>query len=126
MFPFIKEMNNAYSASDLVISRSGALTLAELSATGKAAILIPSPNVADDHQTKNALSYTNKNAAVLVKNTDLRTALLPTILSTISDKSLMNTLEENIKKFHQPEVCKLIVENIYEILNTTKKNPNAK
>lgn len=121
MFPFIKEMNNAYSASDLVISRSGALTLAELSAIGKAAILVPSPNVADDHQTKNALSYTKKNAAILIKNTDLHTMLLPIISSTISDKSLMNSLEKNIKEFHQPNVCKLIVEYIYEISNTTKR-----
>jgi UDP-N-acetylglucosamine--N-acetylmuramyl-(pentapeptide) pyrophosphoryl-undecaprenol N-acetylglucosamine transferase len=68
VFDFIREMDLAYAAADIIVSRAGAMSISELCLTGKAVVLIPSPNVSEDHQTKNAMSLVNKNAAVLLKD----------------------------------------------------------
>jgi UDP-N-acetylglucosamine--N-acetylmuramyl-(pentapeptide) pyrophosphoryl-undecaprenol N-acetylglucosamine transferase len=96
--PFIYEMDLAYAAADLVISRAGALSIAELQLTGKATILVPSPNVSEDHQTKNALALTNINAAVLVKDNDALNTLVQTAIDLMEDLPKRKELSAQITK----------------------------
>jgi len=100
--PFISEMDRAYAAADIVVSRAGALAISELCATGKPSILVPSPNVAEDHQTKNALALTTRDAAILVSDKDAPEMLLTTILNLADDISLQQKLSNNISRlaFH--------------------------
>jgi len=107
IMPFIDNMNAAYSAADLVLSRAGAISLAELTLIGKAAILVPSPNVTDDHQTHNAVSFAEQNAALVVKETDIN-ELWNHILILMNNPELRNSLEENIKKLSRPNAAKEI------------------
>lgn len=94
---FIYEMDLAYAVADLVISRAGALSIAELQLCGKATILVPSPNVSEDHQTKNAMALVNKQAAVLVKDTEAESQLVPQALDLLANPAAMQQLQENIK-----------------------------
>ncbi|GIV26379.1 MAG: UDP-N-acetylglucosamine--N-acetylmuramyl-(pentapeptide) pyrophosphoryl-undecaprenol N-acetylglucosamine transferase [Bacteroidia bacterium] len=119
---FIYEMNLAYAAADLIISRAGASTIAELAMVGKPTILIPSPNVTDDHQTKNALSLVHQNAAILVKDNEVTQKLIPTIDKILNDLSLQNELSKNIKKLSQPDAANLIVQTILNDLKSLKHN----
>ncbi len=96
--PFIYEMDLAYAAADLVISRAGALSIAELQLTGKATILVPSPNVSEDHQTKNALALTKNNAAVLVKDNEALNTLVQTAIDLMEDKGRRDLLSAQIAK----------------------------
>jgi UDP-N-acetylglucosamine--N-acetylmuramyl-(pentapeptide) pyrophosphoryl-undecaprenol N-acetylglucosamine transferase len=96
--PFIYEMDLAYAAADLVISRAGALSIAELQLTGKATILVPSPNVSEDHQTKNALALTKNNAAVLVKDNEALNTLVQTAIDLMDDEGKRNQLSVQIAK----------------------------
>ena len=95
---FITEMNFAYSVADVIISRAGAGTIAELSIIGKASVLVPSPNVAEDHQTKNAIALVQKKASILVKDKDAKEQLIPTTLSLLSNKDKMKSLSKNISE----------------------------
>jgi UDP-N-acetylglucosamine--N-acetylmuramyl-(pentapeptide) pyrophosphoryl-undecaprenol N-acetylglucosamine transferase len=94
---FIKEMNFAYSAADIIISRAGALSISELCIVGKPAVLIPSPNVSEDHQTKNAMALVNKNAAIIIKDTEAKDKLGEVVLNLLNDKDKLNDLSVNIK-----------------------------
>jgi UDP-N-acetylglucosamine--N-acetylmuramyl-(pentapeptide) pyrophosphoryl-undecaprenol N-acetylglucosamine transferase len=94
---FIKEMNMAYAAADIVISRAGALSVSELCIIGKPVILIPSPNVAEDHQAKNALALVNRNAALLIRDSDAREKLGETVTALLKDKEKMESLAKNIR-----------------------------
>ena len=105
---FIDRMDLAYAAADLVIARAGALTISELCTSGKAAILIPSPNVAEDHQTSNAMSLVKKDAAVLVKDSDAREILVKTALDLLKDEKRIQELEINIKKLAMPDASERI------------------
>jgi UDP-N-acetylglucosamine--N-acetylmuramyl-(pentapeptide) pyrophosphoryl-undecaprenol N-acetylglucosamine transferase len=96
--PFIYEMDLAYAAADLVISRAGALSIAELQLTGKATILVPSPNVSEDHQTKNAMALTKNNAAVLVKDNEALNTLVQTAIDLMEDEGKRNLLSAHIAK----------------------------
>ncbi len=111
MVPFIEKMNLAYSLADLVVSRSGAGTLSELAVTGKPVILVPSPNVAEDHQTKNALSFAERNAAVLLPEKDLN-RLYDKIIEVIKNPGNLKAMQENIKQLAQPDAVQIIVEEI--------------
>lgn len=93
---FIGSMDAAYAAADLVISRAGAGSISEFCLLGKAVILVPSPNVAEDHQTKNALALVDKDAALYVKDTDATTALVALALTTIKDEDKLAQLRTNI------------------------------
>jgi UDP-N-acetylglucosamine--N-acetylmuramyl-(pentapeptide) pyrophosphoryl-undecaprenol N-acetylglucosamine transferase len=93
---FISSMDAAYAAADLVISRAGAGSISEFCLLGKAVILVPSPNVAEDHQTKNALALVNRDAALYVKDADAVARLLPLALETIGDEVLLSSLRKNI------------------------------
>lgn len=93
---FIDRMDLAYAAADLVVSRAGAIAVSEICAVQKPAILIPSPNVAEDHQTKNALALTNNHAAVLITDNEAREKLVPAIVEIIYDEKKKHTLKERI------------------------------
>ena len=103
---FIKRMDLAYSLADLVISRAGALSISELTLAGKPSILVPSPNVSEDHQTKNAMSLVNKSAAILVEDKDTD-SLLRTALDLLKQENQLNTISKNAKKMGKPNACLL-------------------
>jgi len=113
---FIGRMDLAYAAADVVISRAGALSVSELCIVKKPSILVPSPNVAEDHQTKNAMSLVNKNAAVLVKDSEAANILVPEVLSLIENQALMNELSENIGKLAKPNAAVSIREEVMKII----------
>ena len=93
---FISSMDAAYAAADLVISRAGAGSISEFCLLGKAVILVPSPNVSEDHQTKNALALVSKDAALYVKDVDAPTALIPLALDAVKDEARLSALSQNI------------------------------
>jgi UDP-N-acetylglucosamine--N-acetylmuramyl-(pentapeptide) pyrophosphoryl-undecaprenol N-acetylglucosamine transferase len=115
---FIDRMDFAYSVADLVISRAGAGTISELSMLGKPVILVPSPNVSEDHQTKNAMSLVGKEAAILVKDDQAIKDLIPLALSTINDSKELEKLSNNITKIGIANSDELIVDEIYKILES--------
>jgi UDP-N-acetylglucosamine--N-acetylmuramyl-(pentapeptide) pyrophosphoryl-undecaprenol N-acetylglucosamine transferase len=98
VYGFINRMDYAYAAADIIISRSGAGTISELCLVGKPVILIPSPNVAEDHQTRNAEALTTRNAALLIKDNKASETLVDEAIKLISDKSRRDMLSENILK----------------------------
>ncbi len=115
---FIYEMDFAYAAADIIISRAGASTLAELSIVGKPAILIPSPNVTNDHQTKNALAFIKKDAAIMIKDTDAIQELPTQLRQILNNHTLQQKLSENIQKLAKPNSTDIIAQNILvDILN---------
>ncbi len=109
---FVKEMDLAYAAADLVISRAGAIAVSEICIAGKPVILVPSPNVAEDHQTKNAQALVSKDAAVLVKDVDASTKLVDTALSLMQDNLRCAALSANILKLARPDATAAIVNEI--------------
>ena len=95
---FIKEMDLAYAAADIIVSRAGAIAISELCCVGKPIILVPSPNVSENHQYKNAQSLVNKNAALLVEDKEASRKLVSTLMELVKDNSLQQSLSSNIKK----------------------------
>ncbi len=116
VFDFLKEMDLAYAAADVVISRSGALAVSELCIAGKPCILVPSPNVAEDHQTKNALALTEKDAAIMVSDKEARTRLVDEALKLLYDEHLAKKLSENISLLARPSATDDIVDVIEGIV----------
>ncbi len=114
---FIKDMAGAYAVADLVISRAGAGSISEFCLLKKPVILVPSPNVAEDHQTKNALALVNKNAAIYVKDSEAMEKLIPEALQTVVDKNKLQELSENIYKLALPDSASIIAK---EVLNLIK------
>ncbi len=114
-FEFLKEMDLAYAVADVVISRAGALSISEICITGKPAIFVPSPNVAEDHQTKNAMALVKEKAALLVKDNDAVTNLVPEALKLIYNEGLKKTLSTNIKRFARPNAAENIVREVINI-----------
>ena len=96
-YSFISEMDKAYAVADIIVSRSGAIAIAELCCIGKPVILVPSPNVAEDHQYKNAQSLVNKNASLLVKDDQVNRKLVEVIVRLLKDDTLRDSLSHNIK-----------------------------
>jgi UDP-N-acetylglucosamine--N-acetylmuramyl-(pentapeptide) pyrophosphoryl-undecaprenol N-acetylglucosamine transferase len=94
--PFIDDMAACYAAADIVVCRAGALTISELSILGKPCILVPSPNVAEDHQTHNAMALVNKGAAEMIKDNEALISLVPKMLSLLDDKSRQEQLSKNL------------------------------
>jgi UDP-N-acetylglucosamine--N-acetylmuramyl-(pentapeptide) pyrophosphoryl-undecaprenol N-acetylglucosamine transferase len=115
-FDFINRMDMAYSAADVIISRAGAATISELCLLGKPVILVPSPNVAEDHQTKNAMSLVKNNAAMMVTDKDAPDKLVLQALELMYDQSLRSTLGSNCKKLALPGSATKIVDEIYNIV----------
>lgn len=114
---FIKEMELAYAMADLVISRAGALSISELTVVGKPAILVPSPNVAEDHQTKNAMALVNINAAKMVLDSEAENKLVDLAIETITDKELLAEMHNKLKLLAKPNATELIVEEIEKIIS---------
>ena len=109
-------MDMAYKAADLVISRAGASSLSELSALGKACILVPSPNVTEDHQTKNAMALVSKNAAEIVKDANAEQDLIPTALNLMVNKTKLAELEKNILSLGRPNATDAIIKEIEKLI----------
>ncbi len=110
--PFIKEMPLAYGAADVVVSRAGALSISELCLAAKPSILVPSPNVAEDHQTKNALTLVQENAAVLVRDVQAQQELVPAVLSLLSDEARQQELRTQIARLGKPNAAENIAKEI--------------
>jgi len=113
---FIDRMDLAYAAADVIISRAGASSVSELCLVGKPVIFIPSPNVAEDHQTKNAKAIVDKNGALMMKENELDTQFTSTFNRLLGDKILQESLGENIKKMAMPNATKDIVDEIIKLI----------
>ncbi len=113
---FIEKMNFAYAAADLVISRAGAMSISELSVCGKACIFVPLPSAAEDHQTINAMSLVNKNAALLVKNAEAPQELKNVAIATLQDEAKMNQLANNIQKFAAFDAAAVIASEVLKLV----------
>ncbi len=113
---FIGKMELAYAAADVVISRSGASSVSELCAAHKAVVFVPSPNVAEDHQTHNAMALVNKGAALIVKDADAMEKMIPTALSLLGDPQKIKELEENAGKMALPDAALKIAEEVYKLI----------
>ncbi len=114
-FDFIGRMDLAYAAADVVISRSGASTVSELCALGKAVIFVPSPNVAEDHQTHNAMALVRKDAALIVKDAEAGEKLLPAALELLGDPEKIAAMERNILKLALTDAANVICEEAYKL-----------
>ena len=115
-YDFIGRMDLAYAAADVVISRSGASTVSELCAMGKAAVFVPSPNVAEDHQTHNALALVRKEAAMLVKDAEAVDELLPTAIDLANTPERIATLERNAEAMALRNAAQVICDEIYKLV----------
>ena len=109
---FLSDMPDRYANANLVISRAGASSISELCLLGKPAILVPSPNVAEDHQTHNAMALVNKDAAVLVRDVEAVDKLIPTALELLQDDQRLQTLHTNILQLAQKDSAKRIAEEV--------------
>ena len=114
--PFIENMNDAYAVADVIISRAGASSVSELCVVGKPVIFVPSPNVAEDHQTKNAQAIADEKAAILIKETELKDNFQKIFLEILNDKEKRKILSENIKALAKPNATKQIVDEIIKII----------
>ena len=114
--PFISNMDMAYRAADLVVSRAGASSISELQLLGKATILVPSPNVAEDHQTKNALALVNRDAAIMVRDADASSQLVDTMLATVVDSDHIASLSNNVSKMALRDAAERIVDEVAKII----------
>ena len=115
-YDFIARMDLAYAAADVVISRSGASTVSELCAMGKATVFVPSPNVAEDHQTHNAMALVRKDAALLVKDSEAPEKLLPAALSLLQSPERIRQLEQNALAMALTDASQIICDEIYKVI----------
>ena len=113
---FIDRMDLVYAAADFIISRAGASSVSELCLVGKPVIFIPSPNVAEDHQTKNAKAIVDKKGAIIIKESELDSSFESIFSNLISNENLQKELSENIKKLAKPNATKEIVEQIIKLI----------
>ena len=112
---FISDMGAAYKAADLVISRAGASSISEFCLIGKPVILVPSPNVAEDHQTKNALALSTRNAAIYVKDAEAPATLLELAVKTVNDGAKLKSLSENVLKLALPDSADIIAKEVIKL-----------
>lgn len=117
---FISDMGAAYKAADLVISRAGASSISEFCLIGKPVILVPSPNVAEDHQTKNALALVDKDAALYVKDADAPDKVISLALDTVKDDARLAALSANIKKLALPDSADVIADEVIRLARSGK------
>ena len=113
---FIQRMDLAYAAADIVITRSGASSISELCVAGKACIFVPSPNVTEDHQTHNAMALVNKDAGMIVKDSEAVENLMKTACGLIADGEKIAMMEKNIVKLAKSDAAMTIVDEVYKIL----------
>ncbi len=112
---FISDMRQAYAAADLVISRAGAGSISEFCLLGKPVVLVPSPNVAEDHQTKNALALVQKEAALYVPDADARRTLLPLAINTVTDHDKLDSLSRHIRQLAKPNAASDIADEVIRL-----------
>ena len=112
---FISDMGAAYKAADLVISRAGASSISEFCLIGKPVILVPSPNVAEDHQTKNALALVQKDAALYVKDEEVSRTLLPLAINTVKERQRLAQLSDNIRQLARPNAASDIADEVIRL-----------
>lgn len=117
---FIKDMAAAYAAADLVISRAGAGSISEFCLLQKPVILVPSPNVAEDHQTKNALALVNKQAAIYVKDSEAEATLMDVALATVNNDQQLKELSENITQLALPDSARIIAQEVIRLAEASK------
>ena len=117
---FISKMDLAYAAADIVVSRAGAISLSELAIVKKPCILVPSPNVAEDHQTKNAMALTKQGAAILVKDNEAREKLGAEIISLMNDIQNQNKLSESISRLAFPNSAEVIANEVIKLVQNRK------
>jgi UDP-N-acetylglucosamine--N-acetylmuramyl-(pentapeptide) pyrophosphoryl-undecaprenol N-acetylglucosamine transferase len=110
--PFIKNMNDAYSMADVIVSRAGALAIAELCVVGVPTILVPFPFAAEDHQTKNAQALVDKDAAIMIPDSQAENKLMDQLINLIQDEGKCKILGENILKLAQPDAIDMIIKEI--------------
>lgn len=115
---FLSDMPDRYAQADLVISRAGASSISELCLLGKPCILVPSPNVAEDHQTHNAMALVRKDAAVLVKDAEAKDKLVATALQLLADDRRLQTLHTNILTLAQPDSARRIAEEVLKLVDS--------
>ena len=113
---FIKRMDLAYAAADVVISRSGASSISELCAAHKAAIFVPSPNVTEDHQTHNAMALVNKEAGMIVKDSEAAEKLMKTACGLIGNPEKIALIEKNVATLAKSDAAMTIAEHIYKTI----------
>ena len=113
---FISDMGAAYKAADLVISRAGASSISEFQLIGKPVILVPSPNVAEDHQTKNAMALVNKDAALCVKDAEAPDTLIKLALETITNDEKLASLSEHVKKMGLKDSAEIIADEVIKLI----------
>lgn len=116
VLPYIERMDLAYAVADIVISRAGASSVSELAIVGKPVVFIPSPHVAEDHQTKNAKALVDKNAAIMIPETELKERFLIEMGSLLTDSDRKQELSANIKLFAKPDATKQIVSEIKQLI----------
>jgi len=114
---FITDMGAAYRAADLVISRAGASSVSEFCLIGKPVIMVPSPNVTEDHQTKNAMALVNKQAALIVRDADAKQQLIELAIKTVEDDAKLRSLSENVLKLALPDSSNVIALEVIKIAN---------
>lgn len=119
--PFISNMDMAYRATDLVISRAGASSISELQLLGKPSILVPSPNVAEDHQTKNALALANRDAAIMVTDAEAPEKLVDAMLATVNDEDKLHSLSANVLRMALLNSAERIVDEVEKIIKENEK-----
>lgn len=115
---FISDMALAYSAADIIVSRAGAIAISELAIAKKPVILVPFPFAAEDHQTVNAKSLVEKNAAKMVRDTGMKESFLPTLLEICENENLQKEMSENLEFFAKPEATEQIVDEIFKKIKT--------
>ena len=119
--PFIADMDVAYRAADLVVGRAGASSISELQLLGKPSILVPSPNVAEDHQTKNAMALVDKKAALMIRDVDAVNVLVGKMIDTVLDDELLSSLSANVAGMALPDAAGHIVDCMESILKGSSK-----
>ena len=112
---FISDMGAAYKAADIVVSRAGAGSISEFCILGKPVLLAPSPNVAEDHQTRNAMALVNKQAALYVKDVEAAKLLLPLAVDTVKDDTKLQSLHESIQKMALPDSADIIAKEVIKL-----------
>ena len=116
LLPFIDRMDYAYEIADVVISRSGACTVSELCLAKKPTLFVPSPNVAEDHQTKNAMALVDKEAAMMVRDVEAVDCGVATALKMVGDEALLSKLSENIAKLATPDAAERVADEIVKLI----------
>lgn len=117
LLPFLQRMDYAYAAADIIVARAGAGTISELCVIGKPVLLVPSPNVAEDHQTKNAAALAQKNAAKLIRDSEARLHLLDETIALLEDEAQCETMSKNIKDLALPDADEVIAREVLKLID---------